>query len=122
MTRREAKTQMQLRNWEAMIHDRMARGLTVREYCREIGIAAQTYYNRQGKVRDAAAALMSEDRTIRQAPRRWTIPIEKSDAENKSADTEYGTLKIEIGGATITVSRATDLNLLADICRVVKAL
>ncbi len=47
----EVRTEARLREWAGMVAECQSSGLTVREWCRENGIAPKTYYYRLRKVR-----------------------------------------------------------------------
>ena len=50
----EIRRQVRLSQWSAMVREREERGLSVKAYCKQTGIAAKTYYYRLRKLREAA--------------------------------------------------------------------
>ena len=50
----EIRRQVRLSQWGAMVREREESGLSVKAYCRQVGIAAKTYYYRLCRLREAA--------------------------------------------------------------------
>jgi hypothetical protein len=120
MNTRESATEYRLSHWAQVMHDRVNKGLTIREYCESVGIHQNTYFYWQHKLREAAssevqaAATLSGEKTL--APKGWTTLCDRTDT------TEWQALVIEVCGCRITVHADTDLELLTKVCRILKSL
>jgi len=138
MTRGEVKEQIRLQCWEAMIRERTARGLSVAEYCGEIGIATNTYYHRVKRVRDAVAKQLTKTETAPGAaisqithahnadatdvPAGWAIARIEEPIKHGTHDAPEGTIELRIDEITIRVQNGTNLELLREVCRTLKTL
>ena len=52
---RDVKQEYQLQEWRGMLRERKESGLSVKEWCRERGLAEHVYYYRLRKLRQASA-------------------------------------------------------------------
>ena len=50
----EIRQQVRLNQWSAMVQEREDRGLSVKAFCKQAGIATKTYYYRLRRLREAA--------------------------------------------------------------------
>ena len=57
----EVRSEARLRQWACMVEDCQSSGMTVREWCRENGVAPKTYYYRLKQVRLRAIQDMPEN-------------------------------------------------------------
>ena len=48
------RRQVRLSQWGAMVREREESGLSVKAYCKQVGIAAKTYYYRLSRLRETA--------------------------------------------------------------------
>lgn len=113
--------QFQLTDWANAVRERINSGQSVRAFCRDMGIYPSTYYYRQRKVRETACAMLELEQTQK------AEPVVMPDgwvrlAEPKTTNVPGGALAIEVGGCCIRADAGTDLELLAKVCRVLRAL
>ena len=122
MNIRQLTQDVRLRHWAEQMHSRQDRGLSIREWCREQGIAEKTYYYWQRKLRAAAAEhLTHKTDSDSQAlvPGGWALCESTKPAPAADGET---TLPIEIGHCRIMVDNDTDPDLLTKVCRVLVSL
>ena len=50
----EIRQQVRLNQWSAMVQEREDSGMSVKAFCKEVGIATKTYYYRLRRLREAA--------------------------------------------------------------------
>ena len=50
----EIRQQVRLNQWSAMVREREDSGLSVKAFCKQVGIATKTYYYRLRRLREAA--------------------------------------------------------------------
>lgn len=63
----EVKQEYQLQEWSGMLRERKESGLSVKEWCREQGLAEYTYYYRLRKLRQAACAALEQTQPLQLA-------------------------------------------------------
>jgi putative transposase len=122
MNTRNIAAEHRLAHWSQIMRDRAEKGLSIRAYCESAGIHENTYFYWQHKLREAAclgtqmATIESEKKSL--VSKGWaTLSVSVSE---KSAQPEG--LTIEVGGCRITVCAETNPELLAKVCRTLKAL
>ena len=116
MNTRDIASEYRLAHWAQVTRERAERGLSVRAYCGETGIHENTYFYWQRKLREAACLEMqvaAEEKA--NIPNGWALCV-------KGDPTQAPGLTIEVGGCRIAVSEDTDTELLAKVCRTLKAL
>lgn len=110
MNTREIAAEYRLAHWADIMKDRLASDLSVKDFCKTAGFHENVYYYWQRKLREAAG---SEKSLV---PNGWTI------CESAGPTSKGSSLAIEIGGYRLHVEAETDPELLAKVCRVLKAL
>lgn len=120
MNTRDIAAEYRLAHWAQVMHDRADKGISIRAYCKNIGIHQNTYFYWQHKLREVAAsgiqaaATLPEEKSL--APKDWAALCISSNPE------ESQSLTVEVGGCRITVCAYTDTELLSKVCRVLKTL
>jgi putative transposase len=120
MNTRKIAAEHRLAHWSQIMRDRVEKGLSIRAYCENSGIHENTYFYWQHKLREAAcvgtqmATIEVEEKSL--VPKGWAA----LSVSEKSAQPEG--LTIEVGGCRITVCDKTNPELLAKVCRALKAL
>ncbi|MDX9798762.1 MAG: transposase [Bacteroidales bacterium] len=101
--------------WMEILRDRKESSLSVDEYCREKGISRHAYYYWQRKLRNAACTeLAKQDKMSAPIPTGW---LQLSSTASAGAS-----IKVEVSGCHIDVDGNTDLGLLKEVCRALRAL
>ena len=119
MNTKEIAHEVRLRQWGENMHQRQVSGLPINKWCEAQGIRRQQYFYWQRKLREAACAgLAAREGTLKGEliPNGWT---QLSVAAPESA---RAVLTIEINGCRVEVRAETDRELLAKVCRTLKAL
>jgi transposase-like protein len=118
---REIAEEYRLSYWAQVMRERQESGQSIKAYCREIGMSANTYYYWQRKLRasvcEALAAGESETSEELAVPRGWAV-CQPALAE----PTPIQAIIIEIGKGRITATVDTDSALLLKVCRVLSEL
>lgn len=117
MNTREIATEYRLSHWAGIMQDRTNRGLSIHAYCKEARIHENTYFYWQRKLREAACSgikTATEEKSL--VPNGWASLCVREEREPKQS------LTVEVGGCRITVCAETDPELLAKVCRALKAL
>ena len=117
MTSKEMTYQYRLAQWSGLTKERAELGISIRAYCAMKGFAENTYFYWQRRLRQAAYDEIAE-RTVgtEKADRGWTR-LSVAETAPKEAS-----VRIEINGCQIEVTAETDSELLAKVCRTLKAL
>ena len=116
---REIAAEHRLSHWSGIMQERAASGMSIRAYCKSIGLHTNVYHYWQRKLREAACRELlptpvnSGENKI--APNGWAI------AQPQSATAENA-VTIEIGKSRVTAKHGTDLELLGNICRMLTTL
>ncbi len=110
-----------LSHWAQVMRERQESGQSIKGYCRQTGIAVNTYHYWQRKLRASACeALMAGESAplpVASAPKGWTVcEAEKPDVGSAA------TVSIEIGKCRVTVTADADEELLGKVCRVLVGL
>lgn len=113
MNTKDITAECRLAHWTQVMHDRMDKGLTIRAYCQSVGIRENTYFYWQHKLRKATLSTPEE-----------TLPVPKGWAAlcTDTGQREAESLTVEAGGCKVIVHSDSDPELLAKVCRVLKAL
>lgn len=111
--------QIRLSRWGETVKERIAKGQSIKEFCRETGIRTSTYYYRQRKVREMACGEVAkaQNQEARLVPRGWTELVEAED--NKGSG---NSLTIEINGYRVKVNTETDQELIAKVLRTLRSI
>jgi putative transposase len=113
MNTKKIAAEYRMSHWAQLIHDRMASGKNVRDYCDSIGCSENAYYYWQRKLREAACNELAPKNSI--IPNGWALC-------KSGASIAGGTLTIEIGDIRINVTHGTDMALLSKTCQALKTL
>lgn len=117
MDTRKAATEYRLAQWAQTLEARQESGQSIEAFCEVSGISRNTYFYWQRKLREAACRdLANRSDAGNVVPRGWarlTTGEAKTAAEG---------IAIEVGGCRILATEETDPELLAKVCRVLKAL
>lgn len=124
---REIAAELRLSHWAGIMRERTQGGLSIKAFCRQIGICQNTYFYWQRRVRAAAC----QDLVIK--PQNESATVETGKALVPSGWAQLtdvietvpvlaSLLTVEVGGCHITVNDDTDPTLLAKVCGVLRAL
>ena len=119
MTTKEMTYQYRLRQWSGLTKERTELGMSIRAYCAMKGFAENTYFYWQRRLRQATCSELANRSDGAEAglvPNGWT-QLSVAEAETRGA-----ALTIEISGCRVEVTAKTDPELLAKVCRTLKAL
>ena len=135
MDTRKIASEYRLKHWTEVKQERQALGVSIRSYCKSVGISECVYYYWQRRVRASAleVAKMQEQRQEKiyeqpsSPPAGWalcTITDSESTAESYPASSlpMDKPLYIEIGKSRIEVMSDTDKELLTQVCRMLVSL
>lgn len=89
----EVKQEYRLQEWSGMLQQRKESGLSVKEWCREQGLAEYTYYYRLRKLRQAACTALEQAQPVQLAEVPLAPKPEESHAQLRLT-TKNGTLEI----------------------------
>ena len=89
----EVKQEYRLEEWSGMLQQRKESGLSVKEWCREQGLAEYTYYYRLRKLRQAACTALEQAQPVQLAEVPLAPKPEESHAQLRLT-TKNGTLEI----------------------------
>lgn len=117
---REIAEEYRLSHWAQIMQERIQMGLSIKDFCKQISICQNTYFYWQRRVRAAACEKLSvipepkEQKSI--VPNGWaTLRINDESAHPQE-------LTVEVGGCRIVVHEDTNMEILAEVCRTLKAL
>lgn len=89
----EVKQEYQLQEWSGMLRQRKESGLSVKEWCREQGLAEHIYHYRLRKLRQAACTALEQAQPVQLAE----VPLAPKPQESHAKlrlTTRIGTLEI----------------------------
>ena len=89
----EIKQEYQLQEWSGMLRQRKESGLSVKEWCREHGLAEHIYYYRLRKLRQAACTALEQAQPVQLTE----VPLAPKPQESHAKlrlTTRIGTLEI----------------------------
>ena len=89
----EVKQEYQLQEWSGMLRQRKESGLSVKEWCREQGLAEHIYYYRLRKLRQAACTALEQAQPVQLTE----VPLAPKPQESHAKlrlTTRTGTLEI----------------------------
>ena len=127
---REIAEEYRLRQWAGRMQERVERGVSIKDYCREVGICGNTYYYWQRRVRAAACEVLTAPKPEPKrdlVPAGWTAVF--SEAEERQAiaievapvPALTTSLVVEVGGCRIAVDSGTDMELLVSAVRALRS-
>jgi len=144
---REIAGEYRLTHWARIMQERVQSGMSIKAFCKHIGICGNTYFYWQRRVRAAAAEIAQENgmlpltttgtREVTPAAgqaQTALMPVERKaalptptpsvpsgwaqvQAEEEPKSIVSAALPVEIGKCRIMVSEDTDLALLEKVCR-----
>ena len=114
---REIAKEYRLAHWAGVLQERAQSGLSIKEFCKQIGIGGNTYFYWQRRVR-AAACEMLVKRQDEPTPGFAEVkmlegPVQIPEPENEKS----GHLHIETAGVTITADSTYPPEMLAALLR-----
>jgi hypothetical protein len=121
MNTREIAAEYRMSQWAQALQERAAKGETLGEFCRRIGVSQNAYFYWQRKLRAAAVnQIVREPTEASEAlvPSGWA----QVGAVSESHEAETGTLSVEIGKCRVMVSENTKPEMLAKVCKVLVSL
>ena len=118
---REIAEEYRLSHWAQVLRERAQSGLSIKAYCKQIGICGNTYFYWQRRVRAAACEALTAHHEA-PVPDKALVPSGWAMCEVEEATPEKKALIIEIGGYRITVESGVDQELLAKTCRMLKSI
>jgi putative transposase len=113
---REIATEYRLEHWAGIVRERSESGLTVKAFCKSVGLHPNSYFYWQRKLREAAYSEMTAADAL-PAPNGWTASVPTGFQPGVSR-----ALPIEIGKCRVIADQYTDERLLAKVCRVLMSL
>ena len=116
MNTRKVAAEYRLTKWAGIIQERKNSGKSIKDFCLDTGISMHSYFYYQKKLRMVACEeLVKGNETAELVPAGWIqLTTEK---QNRTA-----TIEVEIGGCHINVSKETDIELLKQVCLVLRSL
>ena len=111
---REIAKEYRLSHWAGILRERNQSGLSVKAFCRKIGICGNTYFYWQRKLRELASErfALSQEAAPRFTEVKLSVP-QKSNPET----TEFGQIRIEVGVVQITTDSRYPTEKLAALLR-----
>ncbi len=117
---REIAEEYRLSHWAQVMRERSQSGLSIKAFCQQTGMCANTYFYWQRKLREAACSLNQEPTAGNEenglVPKGWTALCVSEECTSPQG------LTVEVGGCRITVLADTDPELLTKVCRVLKTI
>lgn len=111
---REIAAEYRLGHWAQKMRERSESGLSIKAYCRENEICANTYYYWQRKLREAACEVAVGE--AKSSSVRSVVPSGWAKCES-AAPAKSNALTIEIGAYRVSAYADTDPELLKSVCR-----
>lgn len=118
---REIAEEYRLTHWAQVMQERTQSGLSIKAFCRQVGICGNTYFYWQRKLREAACqGLML---TVNDSDTSAVIPIGWAVCEEEKVEaTPSSTVFIEIGKCRVSAEKDTEPELLEKVCKVLLGL
>jgi hypothetical protein len=128
-TRKVAKA-YRLSHWAGILRDRGTRGESIKGYCERIGIHENTYYYWQRKLREAAFESIKEETQVGPSnpgeslvPSGWAVcAVPECPSGNGSRASEETGVHIQIGQCAVKATSGTNMETLAQVCKVLVSL
>jgi len=129
---REIATEYRMTQWTEVMRERQSSGLSIIGYCRREGIKPDRYFYWQRKLRAAAINAASVNlellppttETVAAVPTGWTQvrAAQETNVSKVWKNEDNSKLTIEIGKCRVSVSTATDTELLEKVCKMLVTL
>ena len=119
MTSKEMTYQYRLAQWSGLTKERAELGISIRAYCAMKGFAENTYFYWQRRLRQAAYDEITE-RSVGTEP--GLVPSGWTRLSVAESAPKEASVRVEINGCRIEVTAETGSELLAKVCRTLKAL
>ena len=117
---REIAKEYRLSHWAQIMQDRVVSGISIKEYCKQIGICQNTYFYWQRRLRTAACEQLTKlepaERSLTQ-PGFTEVVVCESHARLPSEEVGVSQLRIEISGVQITADSSYPADKLAVLIR-----
>jgi len=119
---REIAAEYRIMHWTGIMRERNASGLSIKEYCKSIGIGTNVYFYWQRKLREAACQellpTMVNDGEKAAVPSGWAV----CDVADPEPAPSGNVVTIEIGKSRVKASADVDPELLEKVCRVLMSI
>ena len=118
---REVAKECRLSHRAKLMQERVQSGLSIRGYCSQIGIAENTYFYWQRRVRAAACEVLTVQQETAVSdnvlvPSGWAV------CKTVEPDADGKFITVEINGCRVYIEAGADMEMLAKICRMLKSL
>jgi transposase-like protein len=116
---REIAEEYRLSHWAQVMQERMQSGLSIKAYCKQLGVCGNTYYYWQRRVRAAACehlALSVPEESNLLMPSFTEVKVAKSSVPPAKA-VQSSQLRIEIGSIQMTADGTYPPDKLAELLR-----
>ena len=117
---RAIAAEYRLSHWAQVMQERIQSGLSIKAYCKQIGICGNTYFYWQRRVRAAACeqlALSVSEKSTLPAPGFTEVRVEPTALPALPETTQSSQLRIEIGNIQMTVDSVYPPDKLAGLLR-----
>lgn len=93
----EVKREVQLSEWQRQIQERQEQGMTVDEWCENLGISKGAYYHRLKKVREYMCERMGvmDDGTVSETPHATAVVPIRATQPKATIEMQLGELQIK---------------------------
>jgi len=120
MNTRKIAEEYRLTHWAEIMNNRIASGLSIKDFCKSAGFHENVYYYWQRKLREAACQdfLTARDDIATKA----VIPSGWAMCEPDRSETSESTVTIGIGRCHVTVGADASSELLKKVCHVLISL
>ncbi len=116
MNTRKVAEEYRLTKWAGIIQERKSSGKSVKDFCLDSDISMSAYFYWQRKLREAACEkIENTNEYTGMVPAGWMQLT--TEQQNKTT-----TIDIEICGCCIKVNKETDLELLKQVCLMLRSL
>jgi putative transposase len=123
MNTNDIAKEYRLAHWARMMQDRKERGLNIKEFCMEGGFHENVYYYWQRKLREAACeALLAQPQDKIADSEQALVPSGWAVCETVKSKIEAKPVAVEVNGYRVYVEANADMELLANVCRMLKSL
>jgi len=123
MNTRDIAAEYRLSHWAQVMQERIRSGLSIKAFCKQIGIGGNTYFYWQRKLREAAYEDLAA-RVEKEGASSEKSLIPSGWAVCKSAEEEVTgkAVTIEIGEFRVIAEAESDPEILVKVCRALKSL
>jgi len=122
MNARTAMTEYRLSSWVKMVQDRDSSGLSIKEYCENVGIAPHIYYYRLKKIREAACDELTRVQSKPEISASEIFTEVKLPESISSANVHSNQVCLEVSGLRLTAGSEYPIDKLTELFRVVSCL